>query len=441
MSNLYRVQKGVVSTLALVGVGISAQAFAAPVAGTQPVVAKYESQAFLATDKKADADDPAIWVNTSDKSKSLVIGTLKQGGLVVMNLQGQTIQRISAPPAPTSLDQKGRYNNVDLLLGFSLGGTSTDLAIVSDRGRDKLVAYKINKNWSSTVAPLTDVTAATVPFVFSADQTQVNEQRTAYGLAVKKGSFGSIGFVTQRERANIRKVTFQATSDGKVTYTLGSIYSFPSSFTLPNGQSWTPCADEDGVEPQFEGMVIDKDGLKLYAAQETVGIWRMNLDGSSRALVEKTRSYGVPYTRTFDPVEEEYSCTFGADPGYGGTHITADAEGLTIWYHPTQADSRFLSASSQGDNTFSIFDVDKGQWEYEGTYQPVFAGTDVNEESDGSDVVSTNLGSDYPWGLLVTQDGNNTPDVVDATTGEVIANTNFKFTSFKNVIDALDLDY
>src|SRR5919198_2960082 len=163
-------------------------------------------------------------------------------------------------------------------------------------------------------------------------------------------------------------------------------------------------------------MVIDRDARMLYAGQETVGIWRMRLDGSHAELLEKVRTFGVPYDRTWDPEEEEYVCEYRPDlhPGYGDGRISADAEGLTIYYVPTEPDERYLSASSQGDNTFSIFDIDEGQWEYEGTYAigdgPA---TDSVEESDGSEMVSVNLGPEYPLGLLVAHDGDNTPEVLD----------------------------
>src|SRR4051812_47649993 len=63
----------------------------------------------------ADADDPAIWVNRIEKAKSRVIGTAKNGGLRVYDLTGREVQSI-APPAD------GRFNNVDVMTGFRLGG-------------------------------------------------------------------------------------------------------------------------------------------------------------------------------------------------------------------------------------------------------------------------------------------------------------------------------
>jgi 3-phytase len=72
------------------------------------VQATLETEPFFDADG-ADADDPAIWVHPSNGAKSIVVGTLKNGGLAVFDLQGRTIQRIDYA------DEDARQNNVDLL--------------------------------------------------------------------------------------------------------------------------------------------------------------------------------------------------------------------------------------------------------------------------------------------------------------------------------------
>ena len=37
-----------------------------------------------------------------------------------------------------------RYNNIEVLYGITLGGTTRDLAVLSDRGTDKLHVFAIN---------------------------------------------------------------------------------------------------------------------------------------------------------------------------------------------------------------------------------------------------------------------------------------------------------
>src|SRR5690242_2114886 len=104
----------------------------------------------------ADADDPAIWVNRADRARSLVFGTKKNAGLDVYDLKGRTLQSIPAAP--------GRFNNVDVVEGFKLAGKPRDLVVTSDRGLDRLRIFAIDPNGAT---PLTDVTVANAPLVFS----------------------------------------------------------------------------------------------------------------------------------------------------------------------------------------------------------------------------------------------------------------------------------
>ncbi|MDX2291802.1 phytase [Streptomyces roseofulvus] len=118
----------------------------------------------------ADADDPAVWVDPENPGRSIVIGTLKEAGLDVYGLDGRRLQHIAAPQAPHEDAKAGRFNNVDIVYGFDLDGEPTDLALVSDRGRDRVRAFAIDP---AAVAagkpPLKDVTAPDVTPVFAAD--------------------------------------------------------------------------------------------------------------------------------------------------------------------------------------------------------------------------------------------------------------------------------
>src|SRR5688500_10680119 len=51
-------------------------------------------------ERLSNADDPAIWVHpTEDRQhKSIVVATLKEGGIDVYNLQGQLLQHIAGLP-------------------------------------------------------------------------------------------------------------------------------------------------------------------------------------------------------------------------------------------------------------------------------------------------------------------------------------------------------
>lgn len=377
----------------------------------------------------ADADDPAIWRNTADPARSLVIATAKEGGLRAYDLDARPVQSVAAPPAEGPDDAPGRFNNVDLVHGLKLSSGVADLAVTSDRGHDTLRFYRIDRDRSG--GPLTDVTDPAAPPVFSADQAEVNEQRTAYGLATwqDKASGRSYALVSQRERTGVALLELLPAGGGKVTYRKVRTLDLPSSFRLPDGTSWSPCA-EPGELPQVEGMVVDPDNGTLYAGQEDVGIWRMRADLTGKPeLVDKVREYGVP--GVYD--EETEECEAGADPGYGGKRITADVEGLTL-VHEKDGDG-YLLASSQGDNTFAAYDRElSDRNEYEGGFRVTPAGgaLDGSEECDGAAALNEPLGSKYPHGLLVVQDGHEAPGDGDRPA------TNFKFVDLGKVMKTLD---
>ncbi|MEU6810518.1 phytase [Streptomyces sp. NPDC046831] len=377
----------------------------------------------------ADADDPAIWRDDAAPGRSLVVATAKEGGLRVYDLDARLVQSIAAPPAAGEEDAPGRFNNVDLVHGLRLSSGQSDLAVTSDRGHDRLRFHRIDRD--RVGGPLTDITAPAAPAVFSQDQAEINDQRTAYGLATwtDPATSKAYALVSRRERTSVALLELLPAPDGKVTYRKIRTLDLPDSFRLPNGTSWSPCA-EPGELPQVEGMVVDPANSTLYAGQEDVGIWRLRADlTGTPKLIDRVREYGVP--GVYDEDTEE--CTPGADPGYGGTKLTADVEGLTLL---TESDGDgYLLASSQGDHTFAAYDreLEDGN-EYEGGFRVTAAsGTlDGSEECDGAAVLHAPLGSKYPNGLLVVQDGHDVPGDGDRPA------TNFKFVDLGKVTDVLD---
>jgi 3-phytase len=77
------------------------------------------------------ADDPAIWVNKKRPQKSVVIGTNKQQGLFVYDLQGREVQHFNT----------GRLNNVDVRYGVRVGKKIMDVAVATNRDDNSLAIY------------------------------------------------------------------------------------------------------------------------------------------------------------------------------------------------------------------------------------------------------------------------------------------------------------
>ncbi len=134
------------------------------------------------------------------------------------------------------------------------------------------------------------------------------------------------------------------------------------------------------VPSQPEGCVVDTRTNTLFIGEEKAGIWQFDSRGegpSEGKLVAK------------------------AD----GKSLVADVEGLAL--SPEGADAGWLIASSQGDNSFTIyrlpdmalagrFKISKGQF---GSV----------EETDGIALTLGDFGPAFPGGLFVAQDGENQP--------------------------------
>ncbi len=394
--------------------------------GLGEVRARFETPSYFDDDAggNADADDPAIWRNAASPNDSIVVGTLKNGGLTVFNLLGSELQRIPAPAAPAPGAEPGRFNNVDVLQGVAVGDRTVDIAVTTDRGRDRLRIYAIDPRGAQAGAQaLTDITSDAAPRLFSPTEEAVDEQRTGYGMALWADPDGGAPLVVVSQRHETRLGLFRLGVDatGKVTYHPVSTVDLPAKFEIGGG-TWAPCEDP-GERPQVEGMVVDRTDNVLYAAQEDIGVWRIPLTTQGfgdQALVERTRQYGQP--AVYDEQAGECVVT-GPESPEAGEHLTADAEGLTIAY---TGDGRKLVASSQGDSTFVGYRITPDGLAHLGGSRIVDGRSiDGVQESDGATVTTEPLGDQFPQGLLVVHDGQNTPESTGPD-GEVRTDTNFK---------------
>ncbi|MBW4659264.1 MAG: phytase [Drouetiella hepatica Uher 2000/2452] len=347
--------------------------------------------------QRADSDDPAIYLNTANADDSLVLTTLKNGGIEVHDLAGNTLQTVN----PGNI----RYNNVDLLYGFNLGGQSVDIAVASDRNNDKLVIFKV------TASPvngkyLEDITDSSIGTLFQAapfDPPYSDSTRSAYGLATYNSPVTGDAYVfaSRRQTGDVAQYKLIDAGNGKIGATR------VRQFTIP-----VPASAPADTEAQTEGMVTDRELGYLYIGQEDVGIWKFQAEptGSNTGTL-------------IEPVK-----------ALGGQYIANDVEGLTIYYSANG--TGYLLASSQGDNTFAVFSRE-GSNEYIGQFAVGSSGTiDSVQESDGAEVINVPLGSNFPFGLFVTQDGSNDPARI--VEDENISN-NFKYVPWENIAAPLGL--
>jgi 3-phytase len=169
------------------------------------------------------ADDPAIWRNPADPSKSLIVATDKKAGMVVYDLTGK---RLFA-------DSSGRVNNVDL----ADMGAAGIIVVASDRNdpmNAKLRVWRLD-GVSGSLNPLGTVTGGT---------------GEGYGLCLWKAPDGLHAFSVLKD---------------------GSVEEYRLEL---GGQLTAQPVREMKLRSQAEGCVADpRDGM-LYVGEEDVAIWR-----------------------------------------------------------------------------------------------------------------------------------------------------------------------
>jgi 3-phytase len=185
------------------------------------------------------ADDPAIWVNANDPTQSRVLGTDKKGGLGVYDMAGKELQYLPA----------GRLNNVDLRTGFALGGKQMDLAVASNRDRNSLHLFAIDRSSGQ----VSDIGQIATPIT------------AIYGLCLFKDREGAIHAI-----ANDKDGTFLQ-------------YRLDGSGGSPRGE----LVRQFKVASQPEGCVADDRNQRLF-------VWTLDARGDAPATLEKVIGVGGP---------------------------------------------------------------------------------------------------------------------------------------------------
>ncbi|HVK79695.1 MAG TPA: phytase, partial [Verrucomicrobiae bacterium] len=180
------------------------------------------------------ADDPAIWVDRRDPSRSIIIGTQKQSGLYVYDLQGNVLQFLP----------DGRMNNVDVRDNFRLGYQTVSLVTASNRTTDGIAIYRVD----SATRRLIDV----------ADGIQPTGFLDPYGLCMYRSAHTNDTYVfINGDDGDIRQ--YRLTDGGN-----GHVRATPVR-DIPFGS-------------QTEGCVADDETGVLYVAEEDVGLWRISAE-------------------------------------------------------------------------------------------------------------------------------------------------------------------
>ena len=253
-------------------------------------------------------------------------------------------------------------NNVDLRYNFPVGGERIALVVTSDTDTDSLRAYQVD------------------PATRELDDVTVRPIDVGIGVA---------GLCMYVSPVSGRYFAFVGDSSGTV-------------------QQWELFDDGTGkvdaakvrtlsVGSTTEGCVADDGTGDLYVAEEDVGIWRYGAEPEAGG--ERTEVDAV-----------------------GGGHLTADVEGLAIYYGGDGGG--YLLASSQGSDEFVVYER-RGGNAYVTTFSVTAGAVDGVSHTDGLDVTNAALGVAFPNGLFVAQDDRNGDD-----------NQNFKLVPWDDIARA-----
>ena len=189
------------------------------------------------------ADDPAIWVNPRDPSKSVVIATDKNLGLNVYDLEGRLLQ--------TLLD--GRMNNVDLRDGFMVDGKARTIVAASNRTDKSIALY-----WLDPATRKLTRAGEPVP-------TGIADP---YGLCMYADASGYYVFVNNNDDGLYRQ--WKITAEG--------------------GRTVAAPVREFKVGSIAEGCAVDDESGALYVNEENVALWRYSAKpdgGAERREVDR----------------------------------------------------------------------------------------------------------------------------------------------------------
>lgn len=200
------------------------------------------------TNAEDAADDPAIWIHSMNPSKSKIIGTNKENGVVVYDLDGNKLYAYDF----------GEINNIDVRYQFQLGNEKIDIAAATNRSTNTIDIFSIDPDSGELTYVAGDPIKSNMDEVYGF--SLYNSQKTGKFYALVVGKEGLFEQYDLFDNGNGR-------IDGKMVrnFKLGS---------------------------QAEGIVADDEYGTMYIGEETVAIWKYNAEPNSSsnpiAMVDST---------------------------------------------------------------------------------------------------------------------------------------------------------
>lgn len=291
-----------------------------------------------------DTDDPAIWINPEDNTKSLVVGTDKdtEGGLYLYDLNGKIIKK-SIPLL--------RPNNVDIAYGLMINGKKTDIAVTTERLTNKIRIFSL-----PDLEPIDNGGIE----VFAGEELRDPMGVALYTRPSDKAIFAIVGRKTGPSGTYLWQYQLSGNS-GSVTATV------IRKFGTFSGRK------------EIEAIAVDNELGFVYCCDEQAGIRKYMADPSAK---------------------NDHELAF-----FGAKDFKGDHEGIAI-YKKT-ATTGYILVSNQQANTFMVYPRE-GANGNPNEYPLLAEIPTSTIECDGADVTSINLGGKYSNGMFVAMSNGMT---------------------------------
>jgi 3-phytase len=315
---------------------------------TLPVVAEDTLRAAVVTDRVYhDSDDPAIWIDPDDPSRSLVLGTDKHptnGGVHLFGLDGRT----DGEHTRTGMR---RVNNVDVAQGVVLGGRRMDIAVATERLAMSLRVFSL--------PDMQPIDGGGIP-VFDGDTTRAPMGIALYTRPSDGAVFAIVGGKDGPREGYLWQYRLEADADGRVRGTK------VREFGRYSGRK------------EIEAIAVDPELGFVYYSDETAGI----------------RKYHA------DPDRGDEELAF-----FGTTGFVEDHEGIAVY---RRADGTgYLLVSDQQGRRLQVFP--REGWNGDPHAHPALAVIPVSATgTDGVEVTAAALGPGFPRGMLVLMSDDGT---------------------------------
>jgi 3-phytase len=297
-----------------------------------------------------DADDPAVWINRRDASRSLIVGTNKAaapgGGLYVFDLEGRIRYTV------TGLD---RPNNVDVEYGLATTAGAVDVVVTTERLQHRLRVFHIGEEG---LVPLDG--GRGVPVL----QGEPGDRGEPMGIALYR-----------RPRDGAVFAIVAPKNGGATNYLWQYRLAVEPSSGLVHGSLVRRFGNYSGTA-EIEAVTVDDALGYVYYSDEVFGIRKWHADPDHP---DAGRELAV----------------------FGREGFKQQREGLAIV--PMNGHDGFIVVSDQIEGATELRVYRRGGRDGGGhDHEPVVAAIRTSADStDGLEVAASDLGGEFAGGLLV----------------------------------------